>query len=141
MKVRQPIEKGDYDTAVDKLLTTVNTAQDASAAEAQYLMAEILYKQENYSQAIQTLYDFNSKFSSYEFWLGKSFLLVADCYTATEEFFQAKATLNSIIENSPVEEIVEEAKLKILNINQLESAQEEEDVAEESYDLLEEEQN
>jgi hypothetical protein len=50
----------------------------------------------------------------YEYWLGRSFILIGDNYLAMGEDFQAKATYQSIIDNSPMEEIVDEAQLKLM---------------------------
>ena len=61
--------------------------------------------------------------SDYDEWLGKAFLLIADNYIALNELFQAKATINSVIEYSPVASIVEQAKLKLSDIEKLEQAQ------------------
>ena len=62
----------------------------------------------------------NENFSAYDNWLGKAFLLIADNYVALNELFQAKATVNSIIQYSPVKEIVDEAKIKLEAIIKLE---------------------
>lgn len=110
----------NHDEAVDHFMAALNSAKDESGAEAQYLMAEIFYKKGDYKQAIQTLYDLNEKFSFYEKWLGKSFLLIADNYIALNELFQAKATLNSLVEKSPLEEIKREAQTKLKEIEKQE---------------------
>ncbi|MBL0342381.1 MAG: hypothetical protein IPP71_16630 [Bacteroidetes bacterium] len=36
---------------------------------------------------------------SYEYWIGKSFLLLGDNYVALKDIFQAKHTFRSILEN------------------------------------------
>ena len=105
--------EGDFDTAIDELLTTVNTSSDVYGAEAQYLLGKIFYQQEQYQQSLNTLFDFNEKYGNYDRWLGKSFLLIADNYLALQEYFQAEATVNSIIEYSELEEIVSEAEIKL----------------------------
>src|SRR6185312_15784026 len=107
------LEKQDYEKATDFFLNTLNSAKDENGAEAQYLIAEIQYKQQNYKQSLQTLYDLNDNFPSYESWLDKSFLMIADNFIALNETYQAKATLNSIIENSPNKETVTMAKQKL----------------------------
>ena len=56
-------------------------------------------------------------FSNHDYWFGKTFLLIADYFVAQNELFQAKATLNSIIEGSPVEEVVAEAKQRLEKLN------------------------
>lgn len=108
--------EGDFDAAIDELLTTINTSTDVYGAEAQYLLGKVFYQQEQYQQSLDALFDFSEKFGTYDLWLGKSFLLIADNYLALEEYFQAEATVNSIIEYSELEEIVREAELKLDSI-------------------------
>ena len=105
--------KQDYEKATDFFLNTLNSAKDENGAEAEFLIAVIQNKQQNYKQSLQTLYDLNENFPNYESWLDKSFLLIADDFIALNEVYQAKATLNSIIENSPNKETVSMAKQKL----------------------------
>jgi TolA-binding protein len=106
-------DQGDYQKAIDELLKTVNSAQDEYGAEAQYLIGESLYKQKQYKQSLEALFLVNQNFSAYDKWRSKAFLLIADDYVALEEAFQAKATLQSIIENAEDPEIVSQAKAKL----------------------------
>jgi TolA-binding protein len=39
------------------------------------------------------------RYPSYEYWLAKSYILLADIYAANDNIFQARETLKSIIEN------------------------------------------
>jgi tetratricopeptide (TPR) repeat protein len=105
--------QGNYDQATDEFLRTVNSAKDENGAEAQYLIGEALFKQNKHKESLDALFELNQKFSSYERWRGKAFLLIADNYVEMDEVFQAKATLNSIIERSPDKASVEEAKVKL----------------------------
>lgn len=107
---KSAMAKGDYETAKDEFIHTLNTAQDEYGAEAKYLLAEIFYLNKDHKQCYETLVDLNSVFSSYPEWVGKSFLLLANSYEATGEMFQAKATLKSVIENSPLQHIKDQAK-------------------------------
>lgn len=113
--------KGDYAKATDELLITLNTARDVYGAEAQYLLGEIYFLQKNYKQSLETLYDLNKTFAGYDYWLGKSFLLIADNFVALKEYFQAKETLKSIIEKSGEAEIVALAKTKLADLNKVEN--------------------
>ncbi len=47
-------------------------------------------------------------------------MLIADNFIAMDQLFQSKETLNSIIANSPLEKIVEEARLKLKRVEELE---------------------
>jgi len=107
------LESGNTSTGIDKLLTTINLVKDESAAEANYLLAQIFYDQGQKNQALESLYSLNENFSNYEFWVGKSYILIADIFISMGENFQAIATLESLIENSNINQIKNEAeKLK-----------------------------
>ncbi|GAB5525442.1 MAG: tetratricopeptide repeat protein [Roseivirga sp.] len=114
--------QGDFDTAIDEFLSTINTAKDQFGAQAQYTLGLVFYQQKQYQQSLNTLFDINN-FLDYDDWVGKSFLLIADNYIALKELFQAKATVNSIIENSPVASVVTEARAKLIEIEKLEASQ------------------
>ncbi len=119
--------KGDYETAQDEFLTTINSAQDEYGAEAKYLLAEIFYLKGEKVQCHETLIALNRDFAAYEDWVGRSFLLLADNYVAAGEIFQAKGTLKSLIENFPKPEVRDLAKekLKTIETNELKKAAEE----------------
>ncbi len=108
--------QGDYNKATDEFLKTVNAAQDEYGAEAQYLIGEAQYKQKQYKQSLESLFQVNQNYGSFEKWRGKAFLLISDNYMALDEVYQAKATLQSIIENAEDKEIVAEARAKLKEI-------------------------
>jgi len=112
--------KGNYDQAKDEFLHAINTAKDENGAEAQYLLGEVFYQSGDYRQSIEMLIDLNKLFPSYTAWVGKGFLLIADNYIALEDFFQARGTLNSLIEHFPLEQIKEQARTRLLSLDQLE---------------------
>jgi tetratricopeptide (TPR) repeat protein len=105
--------RGDYETAKDEFINTVNSAQDEYGAEAKYLIAMILYNQKQFKQSYETLISLTNDFATYEIWVGKAFLLMADNFVAMDNIFQAKATLQSIIDNFPLENIKSEARKKL----------------------------
>ncbi len=113
--------KGDYNTARDEFLNTLNTARDEHGAEAQYLLGYIFFQEKDYQQSIESLIELNNNFNVYEDWVGKSYLLLADNYVALEDLFQARGTLRSVIENFPLEYIRKQAQEKLNEIEQLES--------------------
>ncbi len=116
-------EQGNTEQARRLFTRTLEAAKDENGAEAQYLLARLLYDEGQHSKSIEALYELNKTFSIYEDWLGQSFLLVADNYIALDEAFQAEATLNSVIENSPVKEVVDEAKRRLQTLNDSEREQ------------------
>jgi len=105
--------KEEYDKATDYFLNLVNYNNEITSAEAQYYIAEILYKQKKHKQSIESLYYLNNNFDSDDYWLGKSFLLISENLIALNELFQAKSTLKSIIQNSKNAEIVKTAQERL----------------------------
>jgi len=118
-----PYLKEKYEDAQDALINTANIAKDSSGAEAQYLLADILYKQKNYKLSLETLFQLNDKFKMYDRWVLKSFLLIADNYTALEEYFQSKTTLNSIIQKAKDPVFVKMASDKLDKVIEIETNQ------------------
>jgi len=106
---------GNLDQAATELAATVTAApSDATGAEAQYTLAEVRFKQQQYDEAIKEAFKVNSAYSAYELWQGKAFLLLADVYAAQGDTYQARATLNSIIDNKfPVADIVAGARQRL----------------------------
>ncbi len=107
------VSKGEYEKAMDELLNTVNNAQDINGAEAQYLVADVFFRQKKYNESLAALFELKSRFATYPKWYNKGFLLMADNYVAQKEYFQAQATLNSIIENAKDKETVAGAKSRL----------------------------
>ncbi|CAN5246757.1 tetratricopeptide repeat protein [soil metagenome] len=110
--------KGDYETAKDEFISTLNTARDEYGAEAKYLLGEIFYQTKQYKQCTETLIALSTDFSSYDEWVGKAFLLLADNFLAQGDAFQAKGTLKSLIENHPLQVIKDQANAKLKTLEQ-----------------------
>lgn len=70
-----------------------------TGAEARYLVAEQQLKAKQYDKAIESAFDISNSYSSYDYWVGKGFILMSDAYVGKGDKFQAKATLESIIDN------------------------------------------
>lgn len=113
--------RGDYETAKDELLNTLNAAQDEYGAEAKYLLAQIFFLKKEYKQCYETLVSLNEDFSAYTAWVGKSYLLLADNFQAQDDNFNAKSTLQSLIDGFPLQSVKDEAKRKLAAIEQIEA--------------------
>ena len=117
MKAKCLMQKQE-DEKAKKLFETVADDTDAISAEASYYMGLLAFNATDYRESLGILFDLNSKFSSYAEWIDQSYLLIADDYLKMNEFFQAKATLRSIIQHSKNEEIKEIASDQL---NQIET--------------------
>lgn len=99
------------------LMSLVNEYKTIQGAEGLYLLALSFQEKESYEQSNETIFDFSSPFADFDYWYGRMFLLLADNYQKTGETFQAKATLESIVEKSINEEIKAMAQAKLNNLN------------------------
>lgn len=106
---------GKPDNAVDGLKVAAADVKYEQGAEAKYLLAEIYFKQKNIQKSEAEILDFIDKNTPHQFWLGKSFILLADIYLSRNDEFQAKHTLKSLVENYNVEDdgIITEASQKL----------------------------
>ena len=94
-----------------------------SAAEAKYNIALISYKQGNYKACEATIFDLIEKYSAFSEWKYKAFLLLSDAYVGLKDYFQARATLNAILENVDEQWVRDEALAKLKALDNLEKGE------------------
>ena len=107
--------KNDYPKATEAFNQTISLAKDDFGAEAQYLIAQMLYNQKKYKESSDMIIaKFRNEFSdAADKIVGRAYLLLADDFVGLDNVFQAKATLNSLIDNLADKDIVAEAKVKL----------------------------
>lgn len=88
-----------YDSALVGWYYLIKETKNAYAAEAKYNVAFIQFSKKDYNNSKKTVFEISEKFASYSKWYEKAFLLLAEIYYAQKDNFQAKATLQSLIEN------------------------------------------
>ena len=67
-------------------------------AESKYRLAELYFKEKDYSNAEKEILDFSEKTSPHDYWIARSFLLWAEIFVEKKDYFQAIQTLQSIID-------------------------------------------
>ena len=70
------------------------------AAEGLLLLALIYQEKRDFTGSNELIFDYSTPFSEFDYWYGSMFLLLADNYLKLGEVFQAKATLQSVIDQS-----------------------------------------
>jgi tetratricopeptide (TPR) repeat protein len=110
------LRRRDFTSAKAQFDKVIGMDKDVNAAEANYLIGEILYESGKYDEAIVEMQKLAQNFGDYVAWYEKAFILIADCYIGQKDYFMAKATLNSIIENSGNKTTVDLAKSKLKNV-------------------------
>ncbi|MCU0422042.1 MAG: tetratricopeptide repeat protein [Bacteroidia bacterium] len=110
------MQQEKFDSAAIGWQYLLKETKNSYAAEAKYNMAFIQFRNKDYVNAKKSIFEIAEKFASYDLWYEKSFLLLADLYTAQKDYFQAKATLQSVIENAEEGSIKSQAadKLKLI---------------------------
>lgn len=92
---------------------TMKLSKGEYGAESMYNIALINYKQNKLDIAEETIYQIPEKFPSYDYWIAKGFILLADIYVGRDNIFQAEQTLTSVIENHKGEELRSVAQGKL----------------------------
>jgi len=111
-----------------------NFSQGEAGAEALYNIAQIGYDLKDYEVAEEELFTLFNNYAAYDYWIAKGFILLADIYVSTDNLFQAKQTLQSILDNYEGEELKGIAARKLDTI--LEQESEEEQAAELKNDSI-----
>ena len=112
------VMKGNYATAITWLDKSVNADKSVYGAESAYYSALASFKQNDFDEAETKVFNISDKFSSHEYWVAKSFILLADVYVAKDNVFQAKETLRSVIDNCSIQELKNEAQHRLDHIKE-----------------------
>lgn len=94
------LNKND-EAAVD-LKVLASDTRTPNGAEAKYLLANVWFEQGKMTEAEAEVMDFAKKNTPHQFWLARSFVLLADMYIKQNNDFQAKQYLISLQKNYTV---------------------------------------
>ena len=117
-KVR--FDTGSYDDAYYDFVEVVKLG-GPEAAEAKYLMARIAFEKGAYKACEKEVFELIEKYASFNEWKYKGFVLLADTYVALEDYFQAKATLNTILENVSEPWVIDACQQRLAEIESIEN--------------------
>ncbi len=125
---RSSMALNDLKTAGDAFTVVAKIPNSESGAEAKYSLALIQYKLGNFKDSQKKCFEMIKQVPSYEFWIGKAFILLGDNYAALKDPFQAKHTYRSVIDNyeknpADPEDIRVTAQERLLAIEKGESEQ------------------
>ncbi len=99
--------------------------KNTEGAESKYRVAQILDEQGKPDEAEQTINEFINTGTPHQYWLAKAFILLSDIYLSKNDNFQAKATLQSVIDNYEITDdgIIKESSAKLDEIVTAENKQ------------------
>jgi TolA-binding protein len=104
---------GQYDLAITNFKSVVQLNKAALAAEARYEIANCWFQVNKLSEAEKAAFETINKSGSYDYWVTKSYILLGDIYFKEKDYFNAKATFQSIVDNTINAEFKSEAQTKL----------------------------
>ena len=106
-------QKGQFSEAIQDFRTVANGNKAALGAEARYEIGNCYFQLNDMKNAEKAAFETVNKSGSYDYWITKAYILLGDVFTRNKDYFNAKATLQSVVENSSITELKIEAQEKL----------------------------
>jgi TolA-binding protein len=113
-------KSGNYSEAADQYRIALTSKDIDVAAEANYQSARIPLLQKDLNKAEAAANEAIKASAGNSYWNTKSYLLMSDVFIAQKDYFNARATLQSIIRNVKTESLRQEAQKRLDSLKQLE---------------------
>lgn len=108
----------EYDLAITAYRSVAALSKAAYGAEARYEIGASFLAQNRLPDAEKAAFEVINKAGSYETWVTKAYILLGDVYYKEKDYFNAKATYQSIVENAKVEDLRQEAERKLKEVTE-----------------------
>ncbi len=128
---KSALEIDDISTAQAEFTITSKSKNTSIQAESRYTLAYLQFKLANFAKAEEMIYDFIKKQPSDDYWLAKAFILLSDIYVQKGDSFQAKETLQGVINNYEGAELLKTAHERYNAIVEAEKRAQEKKIEEE----------
>lgn len=114
---RNLADRDELDAAYTKFKNVATASTNAYGAEAKYNMAYIRHLQTQYRKAETEVFELVQRYPSYDHWKARAFILLGDVYVQLNDLFQARATLQSVIDHCQEPDLVAQARQRLDTIN------------------------
>jgi tetratricopeptide (TPR) repeat protein len=104
---------GDCVSAISSFKSCASINKSAWGAEARYEIANCQFTSGNLSAAEKAAMAVIKETGSYDIWVTKSYILLGDIFMQQKDYFNAKATYESVAKNSVIPELKNEAQQKL----------------------------
>jgi len=91
-----------FKKALPDLKFLARETQSVEGAESKFLLAKLYFNEEKYDLSEKEINQFIEMNSPHQYWLAESFILLSDVFLNKEDRFQARYTLQSIVDNYSV---------------------------------------
>jgi TolA-binding protein len=108
----------DCATAITNYRTVASLSKAAFGAEARFEIANCFFSQNKNDDAEKAAFEVIKKSGSYEEWVTRAYILLGDIYYKEKDYFNAKATYKSVVDNAKVESLRQEAERKLKQVTE-----------------------
>ena len=112
----------DYSSAISSFKSCAAINRSAWGAEARYETAHCLFEQNNYSASEKAAMAVIKETASYDYWVTSAYILLGDIFMQRKDYFNAKATYQSVATNSNITDLKTTAQQKLDNATTAEKA-------------------
>ncbi|MGB3007929.1 MAG: tetratricopeptide repeat protein, partial [Chitinophagaceae bacterium] len=105
-----------YDQAIASFKSVIQLNKSAMAAEARYEIANCWFQVNKLNDAEKAAFETINKSGSYDYWITKAYILLGDIYFRQKDYFNAKATFQSVADNTIDTELKNEAQAKLSQV-------------------------
>jgi len=119
-RAKSNISLGDHASAQPDLETVVRMSKGKEGAEAKYLLANLEYIQAQYKEAEKLIFELINQYANQDYWVASGFILLSDVYVKNGNIFQARQTLQSILENYEGDDLKQVAREKLTALDKAE---------------------
>lgn len=99
----------DCDSATINYQTVAQMTKSELGAEARYYIAECKFSQNDLKGAETAAFDVIKNTPSYDYWVADAYILLGKVFWKNKDYFNAKATLQSIVDHCKIPELVTKA--------------------------------
>lgn len=113
----------DCDSAIISYQHVAQLTKSELGAEARYFIAECLFSQNDLKAAETAAFDVIKNTPSYDYWVADAYILLGRIFWKNKDYFNAKATLQSIIDHAKIQELVTKAENILTQVKAEEQSQ------------------
>ena len=110
------------DEAITYFKNAAALNKSAYGAEARYGIADCLFQQNRLKDAEKAAFEVINKSGSYADWVTKSYLLLGEIYLKEKDYFNAKATFQSVADNASTQAYRETALSRLAAVTEEEKS-------------------
>lgn len=106
----------EFSKGLPEFTSVVKASKNIMGAESKYSIAFIHFQNKDFKECKKTVTEMADQFASYSSWLEKAFIILGDNYVAQNDYFQARATYQSVADDTDDAEMKAIATQKVIDI-------------------------